>query len=445
MYINDKFRVQVSESGEIINLNELIQELEKTDITDELEIFLTNLQNRINNSEYINKNELVSAIKGKILGYEANKNQMIQSNSESLKLMQSFNVELKNLGIISTKKENNDSNKNIDYLTYTNESGEVEVLVCMGDNTLNEFIKSHAEEITKYKAKDIFRYFKEYIHKSLGFDLAGKNQEYEENTKEKTREESIKQQEYEEVKKYANTYSIDAKIEVAVDPNGERIYRVKDGLFKFKTENGIRVMEILQTPSITKEDTVDLIDELKKSENNMQFVQTNIINDIDTHNPVYNYDSLPSCDLSEERINKVIELIQKRDIYGVELTSEKLMIIDITIKALIETMINRASSPNIKEDNLLVDFMTPLIDKYNQINEGIIDRSILSELEIRMCEEYLHNKEYIEANNLYLNNKKLELASDNNENYQSGIATIVILLEIMLLALFILMFSHLDI
>ena len=52
---------------------------------------------------------------------------------------------------------------------------------------------------------------------------------------------------------------------------------------------------------------------------------------------------------------------------------------------------------------------------------------------------------YIKENNLDMRkNKKLELELPNKGS-ESGIATIVMLLEIMLLALFVLLFSHIDI
>lgn len=444
MNIYNNFKVKVSQNNEILNIAELLRALNEVDITDEIEIFLINLQNRINNSNYTNKDILSYAIQSHLLNYEANKSQTVQSNSESLKLMQSFNSELKKLSIISTKKDDNDSNKNIDYLTYTNENGNVEVLVCLGDNTLNEYIRKHSDKIITYTAKDIFYHFKEYVHEDLYFEKVAQTQN--KNNEEIVREDTIKQQEYEEVKKYADTYSISGKIEVTVDPNGERLYRVKDGLFKFKTTNGIRVMEILQTPSINLDETDDLIPELERDEDDLSLVQTNIITDVNTHNPHQSYDSLPQGELSESKINEVMELLQKREIYGIELSGNDLKLIDITIKTLIESMQYRITNPNTQQDTLLNDYMEPLVIKYKQIKDGIEPENILSNLEIRMCEKYLRNKEYIETKYLDKNdNKKLELVDNFKNDHQSGLATIVMLLEIMLLALFIIMFSHLDI
>ena len=46
------------------------------------------------------------------------------------KILQETNEEFKKMSIIQTPPEKNDSNQYIDYITFTNENGSLEVLCC---------------------------------------------------------------------------------------------------------------------------------------------------------------------------------------------------------------------------------------------------------------------------------------------------------------------------
>lgn len=442
----DQLKIKVDESGNIVNIEELISIIKELEMTDNIEEYLNTLNNHIKNSNIKNKDVLSNAIESSLLDYSASKNVNQVSNFESLKMMQEVNEDLKKLGIITTKKENNDSNKNIDYLTYTNEDGVVEVLVCAGDNTLNEYIKNNAARITTMSAKDIFHHFKEYIHVDLQFSDASIRDDNNK-SEEQVKEDEIQKEEYEEVKRYADKFSIGGKIEVSLDPNGERLYRVKDGLFKFKTENGMRNMIILQTPSVNLDNTQSLLDELDQEENIYSSVAINENQDKETDKDAITYESLEDIELSSENIEKVMESIQRKDIYGVELTSEELILIDRIMKKLIETMVDRAKAGNREYDALLDDYLGKLVVKYDDVDDKENGRDSLSDLEIAFVENYQKNKTYIRENNLAKTNvKKLELLANKKGNpAQSGIATVVLLLEIMMLALFMLLFSHIDI
>lgn len=444
--INNRFKVKIDESGLIINIGEFHKNLDATVMDDDIETYLITLNNRIKNSNFPNREELSHIIESKLLEYQAAKQDKMD-NRESLRMMIEANEDLKKLGIITTKAIDNDSNKDIDYLTFTNESGVTEVLVCASSNTLNDYIKNNYDKISSMTAKEVFHHFKEYIHVDLRFVDPTKEEDYKllNHGDEKFQDDEILSSEYEEVKKYSDKYSIGCKPEVTIDPNGERIYRLKDGLFKFRTTENKREMVILKTPSINLDDTNDLLAELDGDAQEYEVVDITPINTDKLALPV-NYDEVPITSINEENINRVMELIQKSDVYGAELTSNELIEIDRMIKTLIESMVERVKgNTNSELDMLLSDYINKLIEK--EENEELDENSenTLTDLEREFIEKYNSKMNYIKENNLDMRkNKKLELELPNKGS-ESGIATIVMLLEIMLLALFLLLFSHIDI
>ena len=421
--IYNKFKVALNEEGYIVNIAVFRENLANTIMDDNIETYLTTLNNKIKNSNFKNKDELSYAIDAKLLEYQSTKaNQM--NNRDSLRMMIEANEDLKKLGIITTKAIDNDSNKDIDYLTYTNEDGVTEVLVCASSNTLNE-----------------------YIHVDLKFVDPNKPEEYNtlNHDREEFQDDEVIAAEYAEVKNYSDKYSIGVDPEVTIDPNGERLYRLKDGLFKFRTVENKREMVILKTPSINLDDTNDLLTELDGEEHEYEVVSTTPI-DTDKKAIPDKYDDISVTSINEENINRVMELIQKRDVYGVELTNEELMEIDSMIKTLIESKIDRAKDNNGAElDSLLNDYISRLEQKVDDPELDKNSENTLTDLEKEFITQYNSKVEYIKENNLDMRkNKKLELELPINST-QSGVATVVMLLEIMMLALFILLFSHIDI
>lgn len=444
--IYNKFKVALNEEGYIVNIAVFRENLANTVMDDNIETYLTTLNNKIKNSNFKNKDELSYAIDAKLLEYQSAKaNQM--NNRESLKMMIEANEDLKKLGIITTKAIDNDSNKDIDYLTYTNEQGVTEVLVCASSNTLNQYIKNNYDKIASMTAKEVFHHFKEYIHVDLKFVDPNKPEEYNtlNHDREEFQDDEVIAAEYAEVKNYSDKYSIGVDPEVTIDPNGERLYRLKDGLFKFRTVENKREMVILKTPSINLDDTNDLLAELDGEEHEYEVVSTTPI-DTDKKAIPDKYDDISVTSINEENINRVMELIQKRDIYGVELTNEELMEIDSMIKTLIESKIDRVKDNNGAElDSLLNDYISRLEQRVDDSELDNNSENSLTDLEKEFIIQYNSKVEYIKENNLDMRkNKKLELELPTNTT-QSGIATVVMLLEIMMLALFILLFSHIDI
>lgn len=210
----------------ITNLDEIIAYLKSIELDANMSEHLKTLKNSLSSKELANKKELENIINTKIMEYEINHSQE-SDNITTLRILQETNEEFKSIGIIQTLPEKNDSNRYIDYITYTNESGTLEVLCCDSKNFINDFIASHKNQIQTYSSKEVFHHFKEYIHRELKF---ASKEEYDQDEgmqrSSLVREAQIEEAEYETMVEYQNKYSIQGKIEITVDQFGERLYRL---------------------------------------------------------------------------------------------------------------------------------------------------------------------------------------------------------------------------
>ena len=235
----------------ISNIDSLMNTINSVDMNDDLLAYLEIMLNHIKYSDYLNKDELVTLITAAIIDY---KNE-IKNNQEALHELQEYNQDLSALSIHTTKAIDNDSGRDIDYISYVNEQGEVEVLACQDSTTISNFIKDNANNIAAKSAKEIFHYFKEYVHIELNFqtneELMRDNPEKDKQAKKN--DEVTKNEELEMLEEYKRTYSLPQKIELTIDQYGERLYRIGSGLFKFKDGFEGRELVPLQTPIIKKE------------------------------------------------------------------------------------------------------------------------------------------------------------------------------------------------
>ena len=235
----------------ISNIDSLMNTINSVDMNDDLLAYLEIMLNHIKYSDYLNKDELVTLITAVIIDY---KNE-IKNNQEALHELQEYNQDLSALSIHTTKAIDNDSGRDIDYISYVNEQGEVEVLACQDSTTISNFIKDNANNIAAKSAKEIFHYFKEYVHVELNFqtneELMRDNPEKDKQAKKN--DEVTKNEELEMLEEYKRTYSLPQKIELTIDQYGERLYRIGSGLFKFKDGFEGRELVPLQTPIIKKE------------------------------------------------------------------------------------------------------------------------------------------------------------------------------------------------
>lgn len=444
----NKLNLQVN-NNRIINLEEVLAYLNEIEINETINQYLETLLNKIKYNEFENKDELINAITSKLLQYKSIIEEEQMNNAATLRALQEKNEDFKKINIIETKKESNDSNKNIDYLTFTNDDGTIEVLVCEGNNTLNDFIKEHSDNIGNMSAKDIFNHFQKYIHRELDFYSNEELNKRELNNQAIVREEETKQAEREILEEYRKKYGLLSDIEISIDPNGERLYRIGDGLFKFRTTNGKRELETLVQPSVKKDNTIDLLTELDETPQ----IEANRTEVMNTNEKVETYDSLEVIDYSVFNKDDFYDLTRKRDIYEIELSASEYHRLNVYIKFLISTMIDRTRSQesNNEYGEMLKGYLESgspstgkesIVETYKSIQDGIINANTLSELDKEFARKYLDNLQHIQSLGLEKKNERILELKPNNS---SGVATLVILLEIGALALFILMFLSLDI
>lgn len=437
----------------ITNIDEIIAYLNSVELDFNLAEHLKTLKNNLSSKDITNKEILENTINTKLMEYEMATSQQID-NLTTLRMLQETNEEFKSIGIIQTPPEKNDSNRAIDYITYTNEDGTLEVLCCDRESFINDFIESHKKEIQTFSSKDIFHHFKEYIHRELKFVS---KEEYERDEAQRmsslVREEQIEAAEYETMVDYKNRYSIQGNIEMTVDQFGERLYRLDDGLFTFKTINGNRVMETLKTPTLSKNNVDDLLTELDSTKELPKVIPTKPIEEGDKVTADDSYQSLESIDENNFDEEYFKEITAKRDVYDAELSAAEEHTLNIYIKYLITKMNKDINNqvPFNRETELIHDYLESprgekpsLVAIYENIKSGYADEKELTNLEKEFVSRYLNNLERMKNLGLdQTNDKKLELNKLNPD--ESGISTVVMLMEIIILAMFVIMILRLDI
>lgn len=437
----------------ITNIDEIINYLNNTEMNSDLRDHLKTLKNSLSSKDIKNKEALENIINTKLMEYEM-KSLEQTDNLTTLRMLQETNEEFKSIGIIQTPPEKNDSNKYIDYITFTNEYGELEVLCCDSPNFINEFIALHKNQIQTYRAQEVFKHFKEYIHRELKFVS---KEEYEQdesmNNSSIVREEQIESLEYEAMEEYKNKYSIQGKIEMTVDQYGERLYRLGDGLFTFKTINGNRVMETLKTPTLARNNVNDLLDELDQEQELPEITPTKPIEEGYKAKADDNYEAIENIDEDNFDEEYFREITAKKDVYDAELNSSEEHYLNVCIKYLITKMQSDINNqiPFNHSTELLYDYLesprgekTSIAETYQNIKLGYIKENELSELEKEFARRYLESKE--KMRNLGLDqthDKKLEL--ETHKMSENGISTVVMLMEIIILAMFVIMILRLDI
>lgn len=437
----------------ITNIDDIIAYLKSIEVDYNFSEHLKTLKNNLASKDITNKDVLENMINTKLMEYEMNSRENTD-NLTTLRILQETNEEFKKINIIQTPPEKNDSNRFIDYITYTNDSGTLEVLCCDSKNFINDFIESHKNEIQTYSSKDIFHHFKEYIHRELEFvnkDEYRNNEEMQK--KSQVREDQIEAIEYEAMEEYKNRYSIQSEIEMTVDQFGERLYRLGDGLFTFKTINGERVMETLKTPTLSKNNVDDLLAELDEPEKLPEIAVSKPIEEGEKSKVDDKYTSIEEIDVDRFDAEYFKEITAKRDIYEVELTGAEEHYLNVCIKYLITKMAKNIESgiPYNHDTELIHDYMeSPRGEKpsittiYENIKLGYSNENELSNLDKEFAQIYLKNKERMISLGLdQTNNKKLELNVPSPD--EAGISTIVMLMEIIILAMFVIMILRLDI
>lgn len=440
--------IQVNADNFITNVVELEESIKKLENNINSQEYLESLLNKLKYSEIKNKKEIVEAISTKLLEFKSVEEEINLSNQAALSEMQKYNEDMKKLSVISTPKEKNDSGKDIDYISIRHDNGEVEMLVCAGHSTLAEFIHNHADMASKMSAEDVFKYYKDNIHRELKFYNADELDEiYPEMANNAiVREEEIKALEMEEAEKYAKDNGLEGKIEATVDPNGERIYRIADAIIKFSTNyENKRVMEVLRQPiervnAHTNDNYGRLLGELDEDKTEI-FDVSAIQAKLEESAPI----EITGANFDKERLR---QLIVRKDVYEENLTSEELGYIKGSIQYLIDTMVERIQTfqGQANEEQVILDeFMEPLVNISESIEEGRIDSHELSESDKALVENYKEKQMALESLGLKKKPIMKELKYDPDGGQASGIAALVILLELISIGMLVLTFLSIDI
>ncbi len=433
--------------NQITNIKEIIDLLNTRELTPNFIDHLKNLKNRLDSMDLENKEELLKVFDCKIIEFET-KNSNSKTNQDALNLLRDVISDFQRLSIVSTKKEENDSNRAIDYLTFRTDANKIEMLSCDYESTIQDFITSNTDKLPSMSAYDVFHLFKEYIHREVKFESpeALKNDQDKRQTA-VVNDPEVELLELEELKSYKRTYGIEGDIAVAIDNNGERIYQVGDGLIKFKTVINKRIMQVLKQPTVKTNDLyTELINELDEEDG--LTIQKEKVKETERNVRADTYDALEPS-FNKERL---IEIIARRDVYDIELTYEEEHELNTYIKFLI-SHIEKNIETNTQADEttkLATEIMEnargakpSLVDAYTSIQNGELKENELNDLEKEFARRYINGKDKMQKMGLMNNlNKNLKLAPETKSN---GIATVVLLLELITLAMFIMMFLRLDI
>lgn len=155
------------DNGNIDNIEQIVQLLkldEDTDFIksylDELNSYVKDFPGRINK---ISEKALFNALNLRLAEIKEHN----LSNQYVLNVLKETNPNLKSLTIIETSKENTDSKRAMQYIKFVHENGEVELLECFSNTTLKDYLDSHPDFGVDGNAKDLFDYYKEYVHKEV--------------------------------------------------------------------------------------------------------------------------------------------------------------------------------------------------------------------------------------------------------------------------------------
>lgn len=198
--------------------------------------------------EYAN-DEVLRGVNKKLLDEQV-KGDKSQDDS-ILDTLQQTNDDFKRLRLIHTSKFNNDSFKNVNYLYLKLPNGKIEMIEISDENTLKNFINENKGK--NYTAEDIFNYFKTHVSRFIEFKKLGEEHHY----KAIKDDAETKNVELNKLMKYKEEHKLLDDIEVAVDSNGERLYRIGIVVIKFETKMGERQIKVI-------EDGIDRSTDLEK-------------------------------------------------------------------------------------------------------------------------------------------------------------------------------------
>ena len=206
------------------------------DIFVKIENILQKLQSdNINENLFTNEEIVISALNVKIIERE-NLLHPKKSNKDAFADIISTNDDVREkMNFIETKLKDG---KEVDYISLRNDDNTVDVLVCRVETEIQDYIKKHGDEIPSRSAKEIFYDMNNMFRVPLNF------QRLSEFNSDPT---LSKQEEKQKVREAVKSFGLEGHIYVAVDCYKERIYKIGDGIFKFDSANE-GTIEFLQEP-----------------------------------------------------------------------------------------------------------------------------------------------------------------------------------------------------
>ncbi len=263
--------------NKITNTDSILYNLMSINDYDMLKEYYEFLINNIDINIYENLNIIVSAIKSRLNVLE----QKINVKKE-LEKIQKENPKLKNLSIIESPKEKNDTLKDLYYLKYKDKNGETHLLeidnIEKFINLLNSLGNTMDSEYFFNTLKT--RYFNELQSYSLGndkIDLFTYENSY------LLKDKAAFLIEKEALDDYINLNHPNIVPKISIDSNSERLYYVGDIIIKFHNDNNTRKMEIINE-SVNENSKIDKTNsETTKIEGSSEIKRSDINNiEVDT-------------------------------------------------------------------------------------------------------------------------------------------------------------------
>jgi hypothetical protein len=442
-----------------------------------IENILQKLQSdNINENLFINEEVVISALNVKIIERE-NLLHPKKSNKEAFNDMISTNDDVREkMNFIETKSGDG---KEIDYISLRNDDNTVDVLVCRTDTEIQDYIKKHGDEIPSRSAKEIFYDMNNMFRVPLNFQRLS-----EDNTDIKL----SKAEEKQKVRDAVKSFGLEGHIYVAVDCFGERIYKIADGIFKFDY-NQDGTIEFLQEPknmrSLNKQqekapttfldtmlsavqsnnesmepedeyqelEAIDAYEEDHK-ENGGEFIPNEGVVEPTFEDEPEIVEEAQEVGISDDKFdeeentkfvkfdsNKFNQLLKKA--YANDLTKKDIHLLATYIYLLSNdrTPENIESDPQKRLDQYFYNYMYDDYDRANNVKKERIPE--VMDLELYNALQYFENKE-----DEMLPKKKEEVTYEEEPiklRKTNGVALIIIIVEIIVVALFIAMIFSLDI
>lgn len=385
--------------------------------------YLEYIKNQISNAPYSNKEELINALDEAINALD-NK----VTDEDAVDLLKQKGNDFSNLNIVSTSKYENDSKKDLTYLSYCDSTGKIHMLECTNQNKIIEFVNNHQGQ--EYTAADVYNYFRDNVYREVDFEdpLIARNSMSSRLDYAIRNDDEIKAIEKDKINHYIKEHNLHDKVEIGVDSNGERIYRIGSTTITFANIEGRRELKVLDSKELRNEQQLN-------SKNNQDNIQ-NIESDLENAGNVYvgTLSTEEFCHLMEKMFN-----------FKEELTGLEMQQMINYAQILVDTMKERADNNQLGslEQSALDTYVEHYKSSYDNIKMGMTPEYDLNDQQMKQIDEYYQIRVYMEtrtkSGELILDPVK-KLALINNNTNSSGIANVLIILELCMLSLLFIIF-----